>query len=117
MAEATIRCWEEDLRSARQICERVLEAESDRVARILFHGSRVSGRPRGTSDFDILVVVRDPVDDWVADSLRLSELFNDFPWPVDVQVFGETEFNASVSVPGTLAYPAYTRGVVLYEQR
>ena len=114
--ETTIRCSEEDLRSARQICERVLEAESGRVSRVLFHGSRVSGRPRRTSDFDILVVVRDPVDDWVADSLRLSDLFNDFPWPVDVQVFGETEYNASVSVPGTLAYPAFKRGMVLHEQ-
>jgi predicted nucleotidyltransferase len=117
MVEATIRCSEEDLHAARQICEKVLEAERDRVSRILFHGSRVSGRPRRTSDFDILVVVRDPVDDWMADSLRLSDLFNDFPWPVDVQVFGEKEYNASVTVPGTLAYPASTRGVVLYEQR
>lgn len=117
MTEAMKRCTEEDLRAARQICQRVLEEERGRVSRILFHGSRVSGRPRQTSDFDILVVVQDPVDDWVADSLRLSGLFNDFPWPVDVQVFGETEYNASVSVPGTLAYPASTRGVVLYEQR
>lgn len=76
---------------------------------------RVSGRPRRTSDFDILVVVRDPVDDWVADSLRLADLFNDFQWPVDVQVFGEAEYNACVSVPGTLPYPASQRGLVLYE--
>jgi predicted nucleotidyltransferase len=117
MTEAMIRCSEDDLRAARQICQRVLEAESNRVSRVLFHGSRVGGRPRRTSDFDILVVVRDPVADWVAESLRLSELFNDFPWPVDVQVFGEAEYNASVSVPGTLAYPASARGVVLYEQR
>jgi predicted nucleotidyltransferase len=117
MTEAMIRCSEEDLSAARQICQRVLDTERDRVSRIVFHGSRVSGRPRRTSDFDILVVVRDPVDDWVADSLRLCDLFNDFPWPVDVQVFGETEYNASVAVPGTLAYPASTRGVVLYEQR
>jgi predicted nucleotidyltransferase len=115
MAEATIRCSDGDLAAARQICARVLEAERGRVSRVLFHGSRVSGRPRRTSDFDILVVVRDPVDDWMADSLRLANLFNDFPWPVDVQVFGEAEYNACVSVPGTLPYPASQRGLVLYE--
>ena len=116
MAAATIRCSEQDLAAARQICARVLEAERERVSRVLFHGSRVSGRPRRTSDFDILVVVRDPVEDWMADSLRLAELFNDFPWPVDVQVFGEAEYDACVSIPGTLPYPASQRGLVLYEQ-
>ncbi len=116
MLEATIRCSADDLRAARQICDKVLVAERDRVLRILFHGSRVSGRARPTSDFDILVVVRDPVDDWVAESLRLSDLFNDFRWPVDVHVFGAAEYDACMSVAGTLPYPASTRGVVLYEQ-
>jgi predicted nucleotidyltransferase len=117
MKDSTPGCSEEDLAAARQICARVLDAERERVSRVLFHGSRVSGRPRRTSDFDILLVVRDPVDDWMAHSLRLADLFNDFPWPVDVQVFGEAEYDACVSVPGTLPFSTSLRGLVLYEHR
>jgi hypothetical protein len=103
MAEATIRCSEEDLRSARQICERVLEAERDRVSRVLFHGSRVSGRPRRTSDFDILVVVRDPVEDWVADSLRLLTCSTTSPGP------STCKFSARPSTTRPSPYPARWR--------
>lgn len=116
MPDAAIRCSQQDLDAANQIRDRVLAVSDGRVSRILFHGSRVNGRARPSSDFDILVIMRDPVDDWVAESMKLTDLFNDFPWPVDVQVYGEADFDASSTVPGTLAHPASTRGVTLYER-
>lgn len=111
-----MRCSERDLDAANQIRDRILEAEPGRVSRILFHGSRVNGRPRESSDFDILIVMRDPVDDWVSESMKLTGLFNDSPWLVDVHVYGEAEFEVSSAVPGTLAYPAATRGMVLHRE-
>lgn len=105
---------EHDLSVAREITDRLLAAAGSRVRRVFLHGSRAAGKARPTSDFDVLVVVRDPVEDWVSESMRLTDLFNGFRWPVDVQTFGETEFEASRTVPGTLAYPASTRGVLLY---
>jgi predicted nucleotidyltransferase len=84
------------------------------VQRIVFYGSRVTGRARPSSDFDILVVLRDPVADWMQSSLRLADLFNGFERPVDVQVFGEMEYEESRPVAGTVAYPADRHGIVLY---
>lgn len=104
----------QDLQAAQEITDRILEAAGDAVERILFYGSRVSGRPRTSSDYDILVVVRDPVEDWVEASLQLSDLFTGFERPVDVQVFGKLEFEESRPVAGTVAYPADRDGMLLY---
>lgn len=103
-----------DLDVLHQIRDEILRAAGDTVERIVFYGSRATGRARPTSDYDILVVLRDPVTNWVEESMRLSDLFNTFDHPVDVQVFGETEFEESRPVPGTVAYPADRHGVLLY---
>lgn len=105
---------EQDLRTAERIRDRILEAAGGSVERIFFYGSRVTGRPRPSSDYDILVVLQDPVTDWAATSLHLSDLFNGFERPVDVQVFGATEFEESRPVAGTVAYPADRHGILLY---
>jgi uncharacterized protein len=105
---------EQDLRTAEQIKRMILEAAGDSVERILFYGSRVTGRHRPSSDYDILVVLQDPVRDWIKTSLKLSDLFSAFERPVDIQVFGETEFEESRPVAGTVAYPADRHGVLLY---
>lgn len=105
---------EQDLRTAERSRDRILAAAGDAVERILFYGSRVSGRPRPSSDYDILVVLRDPVPDWATASLQMADLFSTFERAVDVQVFGLTEFEESRPVAGTVAYPADRHGVLLY---
>lgn len=105
---------EHDLETAHKIRDTILEAVGDAVQRILFYGSRVTGHARPSSDFDILVVLRDPVPNWLDASLRLTDLFNTFERPVDVQVFGETEYEESRPVAGTAAYPADRHGILLY---
>jgi predicted nucleotidyltransferase len=107
---------EQDLQIAREIAHRVLAASGDRVLKVILHGSRAAGRARRTSDYDILVVMEDPVEDWVAESMRLTDLFNVSPWHVDLQVFGEAEFEECRNVAGTLPHPASTRGIFLYDQ-
>jgi len=105
-----------DLAAAHRIKERILEAAGPSVHRIVFHGSRASGKARTNSDYDILVVLRDPVDDWMQESRCFSDLFVDFDHPVDVQVFGAEEFEECRPVPATIAFPADRFGVVLYEK-
>ena len=105
---------EQDLTTAQRIRDAIIKAAGDTVLRIVFYGSRVTGGARPSSDFDILVVLRDPVPDWLGSSMRLAELFNAFDHPVDVQVFGETEYEESRPVAGTVAYPADHHGIVLY---
>jgi predicted nucleotidyltransferase len=103
-----------DLQTAQRIRDTIIDAAGDAVLRIVFYGSRVTGRARPTSDFDILVVLREPILNWPASSARLADLFNAYEHPVDVQVFGETEYEESRPVAGTVAYPADRHGIVLY---
>jgi predicted nucleotidyltransferase len=103
-----------DLKTAEQIKDKLLEADGASIGRIVLHGSRATGRARPGSDYDILVVMRHEVDDWVAESMRFSELFVDHPRPVDIQVFGKLEFEECRPVPATIAYPADKYGLVLY---
>jgi predicted nucleotidyltransferase len=105
---------EQDLRTAERIRDRIRDAAGDEVERILFYGSRVTGRPDPSGDYDILVVLRAPVPDWTAPSLQMSDLFSAFECPVDVQVFGLTEFEESRPVAGTVAYAADRHGVPLH---
>jgi len=103
-----------DLEAAHRIKNRILSEAGNSVERIVFHGSRVAGRARSDSDFDILVVLRDPVRDCVGEAQHLSELFVDFEQPVDIQVWGAEEFEECCPVPATIAYPADRHGIVLY---
>jgi predicted nucleotidyltransferase len=105
-----------DLDTAEQIKSKLLEAGGASIGRIVLHGSRATGRARPGSDFDILVVMRHEVDDWMAESLRFSELFVDHARPVDIQVFGKMEFEECRPVPATIAYPADQYGLVLYAE-
>jgi len=103
-----------DLEAAHRIKNTILSEAGKSVERIVFHGSRVVGRARPNSDFDILVVLRDPVHDCVREAQHLSELFVDFEHPVDIQVWGAEEFEDCRAVPATIAYPADRHGIVLH---
>lgn len=46
----------------------------------------------------------------MAETLRLSALFYDWPFSADVQVFGEIEFREDAEAAGTLAYTVARRG-------
>lgn len=98
-----------------EIRQRILEVEGGQVRQIILHGSRARGRAKPTSDFDVLVVVDDPLGDWIERSMQLRRLFYDRDYEVDVQVFGTAEFEESRGVPGTLPYPADTEGIRIYD--
>lgn len=95
---------------------RILGVEGGRVREIILHGSRAKGCAKSASDFDVLVIVEDPLGDWIERSMELRRLFYDLDPEVDVQVFGATEFEECRHVPGTLAYPADNSGIRIYEK-
>jgi predicted nucleotidyltransferase len=101
---------------AEEIKRKLLEADGGAIQRIVLHGSRASGHARPGSDYDILIVMRHEVDDWMAESLRFSEFFVYYENPVDIQVFGREEFEECRPVPATIAYPANQSGIVLYAE-
>ena len=93
-----------------EIRQRLRDLVHNRACAIYLHGSRVKGTARPQSDWDVVVVLQDPVEDWAAESLRLAALFYSRPYAVDLQVFGDDEFTLDASIPGTLPYAVSRRG-------
>jgi predicted nucleotidyltransferase len=99
---------------AQQIGEKILAQDGQRIRRVILYGSRAQGTASADSDFDFLVVERDPASKR-DEMLRLRRALCDIPYPVDIWVMGEQEFQETKNVIGGLAYPAHKYGVVLYE--
>ncbi|NUS96141.1 MAG: nucleotidyltransferase domain-containing protein [Gemmatimonadaceae bacterium] len=98
-----------------EIRERILGVVRDRARAIYLYGSRAKGTARAKSDWDVAVVLRGPLEDWAAESLRLSALFYPSSYAVDLQVFEDEEFSLDATVPGTLPYTVALRGERLYD--
>jgi predicted nucleotidyltransferase len=91
---------------------RQIVAEAKPVKVILF-GSYARGSARPDSDVDLLVIERDPVAQR-RESVRLRRLLKDFKVPIDVVVFGQAFAERYADIPGSVLYPAFREGKVLY---
>jgi predicted nucleotidyltransferase len=91
---------------------RRIVAEVDPLKVILF-GSRADGTARPGSDVDLLVIQQDPVKEREA-AARLRRLLRDFRIPIDIVVVGRAFADRYWDVPGTVLYPAFREGRVLY---
>jgi predicted nucleotidyltransferase len=103
-----------DQRTAEELRARLLAHGVGCIRRIILYGSRARGTASPESDFDLLVIETDPVSER-EEMQRLRRAVHDLPYPVDVWVMGEQEFEETKNVIGGLAYPAHKYGVVLYE--
>ena len=100
---------ESDQRIAEKLRARLLAHGVDYIRRIILYGSRAHGTASPESDFDLLVIETEPVSK--RDEMqRLRRAVHDLPYPVDVWVMGEQEFEETKNVIGGLAYPAHKYG-------
>lgn len=105
---------EKDREIAEELKKRFLAADGKRIRRLILYGSRAQGSSTEESDFDFLVIEKDPVSK--RDEMRrLRQSLSDLEYLVDVWVMGEEEFEETRNVIGGLAYPAHKYGLVLYE--
>jgi predicted nucleotidyltransferase len=105
---------ESDQKTAEELRARLLAYGVGCIRRIILYGSRARGTASPESDFDLLIIETDPVPRR-EEMQRLRRAVHDLPYPVDVWVMGEQEFEETKNVIGGLAYPAHKHGVVLYE--
>jgi predicted nucleotidyltransferase len=105
---------DKDREIAEELKKRLLASDGERIRRVILYGSRAQGSATEDSDFDLLVVEKDPVSKR-EEMRRLRQALRDQDYPVDVWVMGEEEFEETREVIGGLAYPAHKYGVVLYE--
>lgn len=86
---------------------------ADPVGVILF-GSRARDDHDPRSDFDILVIVPDSVQDRVGLAASLIDDLSDLPLAVDILVTGMGEINRLRDTPGYVFREALREGRILY---
>jgi predicted nucleotidyltransferase len=91
---------------------RRIVAEVDPVKVILF-GSHANGTAQAGSDVDLLVIQRDPVRER-EEAARLRGLLRDYRVPIDIVVVGQAFADRYWDIPGSVLYPAFREGKVLY---
>jgi len=105
---STYQVTEEDI----QEMARRIVAEANPIKVILF-GSRAGGTARQRSDVDLLVIQQDPVKER-EEAARLRRLLRDFRLPIDIVVVGQAFADRYWDIPGSVLYPAFREGRVLY---
>lgn len=95
-----------------ELRRKIFSVAGGRIRQLILFGSRAEGTACESSDLDVLVIERDPVDRR-AESQRLRRELRDFPVPVDIHVMGELEFMETRDVIGGIAYPAAHHGIPL----
>lgn len=88
-------------------------AEAAKPVKIILFGSRARGSARPGSDVDLLVIERDPVSQR-RESARLRALLKGFGASIDIVVYGQSFAERYWDIPGTVLYPAFREGKVLY---
>lgn len=101
-----------DIELVEQLRRIIAACGSDRIGQIILYGSQATGAAAGDSDFDLLVVERGTVSER-EDRLRYLDALQGFPFPVDIRVMDEEEFEETKDVVGGVAYPAHKYGIVL----
>src|SRR5947208_3546629 len=101
-----------DREIAKELAEKLREAATHSVKRIILYGSRARGTATPESDYDFLIIEADPVVKR-EEMRRLRGSLLDVEVPVDVWVMGEEEFEETKGVIGGLAYPAHKYGMVV----
>jgi predicted nucleotidyltransferase len=92
---------------------RRIVAAADPV-KVILMGSRARGTARPDSDVDLLVIERDPVAQR-QEVVRLRRLLRDFRVPIDIVVVGQSFAQRYWDIPGSVLYPAFREGRVLYD--
>lgn len=100
-----------DIARIRSIAERIVQLFSPR--RIVLFGSTALGEDDGQSDADLLVLVEGDEQ-----PLRLAARINasiDHPFPIDILVWRESQFEESLRRGGSFAVEVAKNGVLLHE--
>jgi predicted nucleotidyltransferase len=81
--------------------------------KVILFGSRARGTAQPASDVDLLIIQADPVEQRQA-AIRLRRLLRDFRVPMDIVVVGEAFAERYGDIPGSVLYPAFKEGRILY---
>ena len=105
---AVTQVTEEDIQ---EMVRRIVAAANP--VKVILFGSRARGTARLNSDVDLLVIEHEPVAQR-QESVRLRRLLRDFKVPIDIVVIEKSFAERYWDIPGSVLYPAFQEGKVLY---
>ena len=106
---------DQDLRVANEVKSRLLSIDPEqRIYKVILYGSRAHGTANVDSDYDFLVIEKDPVSKR-DETHRLRRELHPLPYELDIWVMGTREFEETKEVIGGMAFPANKYGQALYE--
>ena len=91
---------------------KVITADKKPLKVILF-GSRARGDAKPNSDVDLLIIEPDPVAQR-KEAARLRKMLRAFKAQIDIVVYGQAFAERYWDIPGSVLYPAFREGKVLY---
>jgi predicted nucleotidyltransferase len=94
-----------------EITRRIVAAANP--VKVILFGSRAREMARPGSDIDLLIIEPDPVAQH-QEAVRLRRLLRDFQFPIDIIVVGQSFAERYWDIPGSVLYPAFREGKVLY---
>ena len=104
-----------DLSIANELKNRLLSIDEEhRIRKVILYGSRARGMANVDSDYDILVIEKDPVAKR-DEMYRFRQALRSLPCELDLWVMGSREFEETKEIIGGMAFPAHKYGQVLYE--
>jgi uncharacterized protein len=108
-----VNAWVEIDETLREIVDRIVSGFSP--VRIILFGSRARGTATASSDVDLLVVSDHPGSKR-RQAIAIDLALADIHVAKDVIVVDADELERERDVVGTIAYPAWREGVVLYDR-
>ncbi|MFI5134639.1 MAG: nucleotidyltransferase domain-containing protein [Chitinophagales bacterium] len=81
--------------------------------KIVLFGSYAGGKPNKDSDLDFCIIKKTK-SKFQNRSTEVRNIFDPYPWAMDIFVFTPEEFDKRKNIYGTLEYIVNTQGQVLY---
>jgi predicted nucleotidyltransferase len=103
-----------DLAPLQEVVRRIVASWAP--TQIWLFGSRARGAAAPDSDWDLLVVVPDGVDDRDLDPVSAWKIGKDSGIRADIIPCRRTDFDEDRLTPNTLAFEAWTHGRIVYER-
>ncbi len=105
--------WEITPKKVKAAISRIIEAS--KPCKIILFGSYVSGKIHLNSDLDMLVVIKNAVENPRKESVRLRRALKGILMPIDIIVVQESALEKMANTPGLIYREAIKNGRIVYE--
>jgi len=105
--------WEITQAKVQMAVNKIIEVSKPR--KLIVFGSYISGKTHRNSDFDVLVVTGDEVENPRKESVRIRRALKGIFMPMDIIVVQESMLEQFSNTPGLIYREALRTGKVMYE--